>query len=163
MRITIVLVKLDFLSCINLKKTATETFEMLKSGYDEGCLSRTSVSEWHKRFKEGQKSLQDNEQRGCPSTSRMKELTEVIQSVGRRSNFECLDVRRNDRDQLRESVTGDESWCSMYNPETKCQSATWLSPKKPKAQKVRIQQSWVKRMLTAFFDAKGIIHHDCTQ
>jgi hypothetical protein len=41
--------------CVKLKKTATETFEMLKSVYSEECLSRTSVFEWHKRFKEAQK------------------------------------------------------------------------------------------------------------
>jgi hypothetical protein len=66
MRITIISVK--FLSqlegfkleqravikfCAKLKKTATEMFEMLKSAYSEDCLSRTSVFEWHKRFKEG--------------------------------------------------------------------------------------------------------------
>jgi hypothetical protein len=39
--------------CVKLKKTAPETFEMLKSE----CLLRTSVFEWHKRFKEGQESL----------------------------------------------------------------------------------------------------------
>jgi hypothetical protein len=48
----------------------------------------------------------------------------------------------------------------MYNPETKCQYAAWLSPKKVKAQKVRMQKSQVKTMLTAFFYAKGIIHHE---
>jgi hypothetical protein len=31
--------------CVNLKKTATETFEMLKSAYGEECVSRTSVFE----------------------------------------------------------------------------------------------------------------------
>jgi hypothetical protein len=36
--------------CVKLKKTATETFEMLRSAYGEG-LSRTNVFEWHKRFK----------------------------------------------------------------------------------------------------------------
>jgi hypothetical protein len=36
--------------CIKLKKTATE---MLKNAYGKECLSRTSVSEWHKRLKEG--------------------------------------------------------------------------------------------------------------
>jgi hypothetical protein len=46
----------------------------------------------------------------------------------------------------------------MYDPETKCQSETWLSPKIPNAWKVRMQKSWVRTMLTAFFDAKGIIH-----
>jgi hypothetical protein len=37
--------------CVKLKKTATETFEMLKSAYGEECLLRASVFEWHKRFK----------------------------------------------------------------------------------------------------------------
>jgi hypothetical protein len=37
--------------CVNLEKTASETFEMLKSAYGEECLSRTSVFEWHYSFK----------------------------------------------------------------------------------------------------------------
>jgi hypothetical protein len=38
--------------CVKLKKTVIETFELLKSGYCEECLHRTSVSEWHKsRYK----------------------------------------------------------------------------------------------------------------
>jgi hypothetical protein len=56
---------------------------MVKSAYGGECLSRTSVSEWHKMFKE--------------------------------------------------------------------------------AQKVRMQKSRVKTMLTAFFCAKGIIHHEIVQ
>jgi hypothetical protein len=36
---------------VKLKKTTTETFEMLKWAYGEESLSRTSVSEWHERFK----------------------------------------------------------------------------------------------------------------
>jgi hypothetical protein len=66
--------------CVKLKKTAIETFEMLKSAYGEECLLGPSVFEWHKRFKE--------------------------------------------------------------------------------AQKVRMQKSRVKTILTAFFYAKGIIHHE---
>jgi hypothetical protein len=31
--------------CVKLKKTATDTFEMLKSAYDKESLSRTSVFE----------------------------------------------------------------------------------------------------------------------
>jgi hypothetical protein len=64
--------------CVELKKTATETFEMLKSAYGEEFLSRTSVSEWHKSFKDGRESLQDSEQKGCPSTSRTEESTKFI-------------------------------------------------------------------------------------
>jgi hypothetical protein len=47
----------------------------------------------------------------------------------------------------------------MYDPETKRQSATWLSPRKPKAQKVIIQKSQVETMLTPIFYVKCIIHH----
>jgi transposase len=93
LRITVGLVKLDFRRvegfrieqravikfCVKLKKTATETLEMLISAYGEECLSRTSVSEWHKRFKEGRESLEADERKGGPSTSRTEELTEVTQ------------------------------------------------------------------------------------
>jgi hypothetical protein len=47
--------------CVKLKKTAIETFEVLKSMYGEECLSKISVFEWHKRFKEGRESLRDDE------------------------------------------------------------------------------------------------------
>jgi hypothetical protein len=52
---------------------------MLKSAYSEECLLRTSVFEWHKRFKEGRELLQHNEWKGCLSASRTEESTEVIQ------------------------------------------------------------------------------------
>jgi hypothetical protein len=39
-----------------LKKTATDTFEMMKSAYGEECLFITSVFELQKRFR-GQKFL----------------------------------------------------------------------------------------------------------
>jgi transposase len=68
---------------VKLKKTATEMFKMLKSAYGEECLSRKSVFEWHKRYKEGRELLQDDERKGRPSTSRTEESTEVIQK--------CLD------------------------------------------------------------------------
>jgi hypothetical protein len=47
----------------------------------------------------------------------------------------------DNRNVLKRTVMGDESWCFMYNPERKHQNETWLSRKKPKAQKVRMQKS----------------------
>jgi hypothetical protein len=43
--------------CVKIRETDTKTFEMLKSAYVEECLSRASVSEWHKMFKEAQKVI----------------------------------------------------------------------------------------------------------
>jgi hypothetical protein len=66
------------------------------------------------------------------------------------SSVEFVEMTDDDRNVLKRIVMADESWCFMYDPETNCQSATWLSPKKPKAQKVRMQKSQLKTILTAF-------------
>jgi predicted HTH transcriptional regulator len=71
---------------------------MLKSLYSEECLSRTSVFEWNKRFKGGQESLHDDEQKGCPSTSRTEESTEVIP--------ECLAEEQTLSVRMLEEITG---------------------------------------------------------
>jgi transposase len=84
--------------CVQFKKTATGTVEMLKSAHGEECLSRTRVFEWHNRFKEGRESLQDDERKGRPSTSRTEELTEVIQK--------CLAEDRTLRVRMLEEMTG---------------------------------------------------------
>jgi hypothetical protein len=68
MRIAIVLVKffrrVEFLKkeqraaikfCVKLKKTTTETFQMMKSACIEERLPRTNVFEWHEMSKEAQK------------------------------------------------------------------------------------------------------------
>jgi hypothetical protein len=44
--------------CVKLKKTTTETFEILKSEYTEECLSSTCVLKWQKRFQEGLKNCE---------------------------------------------------------------------------------------------------------
>jgi hypothetical protein len=67
------------------------------------------------------------------------------------SSVEFVEMIGGDRNVLKRIVTGDESWCFMYDPETKRQSATWLSPKKPKAQKVRMQKLCVKKKCLLHF------------
>lgn len=57
-------------------------------------------------------------------------------------------------------VTGDESWCLKYDPETKRQSSEWRSPGSPRQKKVRSEKSRIKTMLIAFFDSHGIIHKE---
>ena len=55
-------------------------------------------------------------------------------------------------------VTGDETWCFQYDPETKRQSAEWKHPTEPKPKKSRLEKSKVKTMLICFYDSEGIIH-----
>ena len=44
-----------------LGKNATETYVMLQTAFGASCMNRASVSEWHKRFKEGRESVRDDE------------------------------------------------------------------------------------------------------
>ena len=56
--------------CLKLGKNATETYGMLRTAFEQSCMNRASVFEWHKRFKEGRESMRDDERCG-----RSKEVT----------------------------------------------------------------------------------------
>ena len=46
--------------CFKLGKNARETYGMLQTAFRPSCMNRASVSEWHKRFKEGRESVRDD-------------------------------------------------------------------------------------------------------
>ena len=50
--------------CFKLGKNARETYGMLQTAFVASCINRTSVFEWHKRFKEGRESMRDDERFG---------------------------------------------------------------------------------------------------
>ncbi len=47
--------------CFQPGKNAIETYGMLYTAFGASCMNRASVSERHKRFKEGRESLRDDE------------------------------------------------------------------------------------------------------
>ena len=49
--------------CFKLGKNATEMYGMLQTSFGASCMNRTSVFEWHKRFKEGMQSVRDDERK----------------------------------------------------------------------------------------------------
>jgi len=55
-------------------------------------------------------------------------------------------------------MTGDESWCFVYNSDTKRQSKQWIEQSSPRPKKLRFQKSRVKTMLILFFDHEGVDH-----
>ena len=57
-------------------------------------------------------------------------------------------------------ITGDETWCYQYDPETKRQSMQWTCPLSPRPQKARMSRSQIKTMLICFFDIKGMVHYE---
>ena len=55
---------------VNSIFSATKTVELIQKAYGDAALSRTTIFEWHKRFREGRESVKDNERSGRPTTSR---------------------------------------------------------------------------------------------
>ena len=47
--------------CFKHGKNATETYGMLQNAFRPSHMNRSSVFEWHKRFKEGRESVRDDE------------------------------------------------------------------------------------------------------
>jgi hypothetical protein len=56
--------------CAKLGKSASEILQMLTEAYGAGAMKKSSVSEWHKRFKEGQEHVKDDERTGRRKTRR---------------------------------------------------------------------------------------------
>ena len=64
--------------CFKLGKNAIETYGILRTTFGATCMSRASVFEWHKTFKEGRESVRDDERCG-----RSKEVN-TPQLIGQR-------------------------------------------------------------------------------
>ena len=60
--------------CFKLGKNATETYGMLQTAFRPSCMKWASVSEWHKRFKEGRVSVRDDERCGRSKEVNIPEL-----------------------------------------------------------------------------------------
>ena len=58
-------------------------------------------------------------------------------------------------------VTMDETWMSMFNPETKWKSARWKHTDSPPPKKFRVTASAEKMMVAMFWDNEGVILIHC--
>ena len=84
--------------CFKLGKTATETYGMLQTAYGPSCMNRSSVFQWHKRFKEGRESLRDDERCGRSREVRTSEMIGQINDFmnrDRRVSIETLSAQFN--------------------------------------------------------------------
>ena len=67
--------------CFKLGKNATETYGILQTAFGASCMNQASVFKWHKRFKEGKRSVRDDERCGRNKEVRTPEL------IGQIKNF----------------------------------------------------------------------------
>ena len=49
--------------CCKVDFSATKPVELIQKAYGDAALSRTTIFEWHKRFREGKESVKDDERR----------------------------------------------------------------------------------------------------
>ena len=52
--------------CVEINKSATETFASLTEAYGDATLSRTMVFKWHKAFKDSRENVEDDPRSGRP-------------------------------------------------------------------------------------------------
>ena len=63
--------------CLKLDKNSTETYEMIKTAFEDDSLSRLKTFEQFKRFKKSWKSTEDDPRSGKPSTSRNDDVLKI--------------------------------------------------------------------------------------
>lgn len=76
------------------------------------------------------------------------------------ASLELRNQLNEDPDFFHKVITGDESWCYGYDPETKQQSSQWKTPSSPRSKKARQVKSNIKTLLICFFDCRGVVHSE---
>ena len=64
--------------CVQNPISGAETFRMLQKAFGDDCLSRASVFDWYKLFKEGREHVDDEPRPGQPLTSTDDQLVNKI-------------------------------------------------------------------------------------
>jgi hypothetical protein len=62
---------IDIKFCAKLGKNASHTCALLSEACGREAMKKSSVSEWHKRFKEGPENVEDDERSGRPKSHRI--------------------------------------------------------------------------------------------
>jgi len=67
--------------CAKLGKSGSKTLQLLRTAYGDAVLSSAQVFRWHKAFKDGRESNEDEECAGRPSASRNENNVARVKAV----------------------------------------------------------------------------------
>jgi len=57
-------------------------------------------------------------------------------------------------------ITGDETWCFAYDPETKPQNSEWVGEITARPKDLKFQRSHIKKTSINIFDPQGVVHKE---
>ena len=64
--------------CFQLKKTISETIQMMQKAFGNECMSKIWIKEWYNRFKGGRTSVDSDSRSGRPSTTKTLDNIERV-------------------------------------------------------------------------------------
>ncbi|CAN8003290.1 unnamed protein product [Ixodes hexagonus] len=67
--------------CVKLRKNGTETLKMLRKAYGDDAMKQSQTFMWHKRFRGGRESVNDDDRSGRPSTSQTDDSVQKVRQV----------------------------------------------------------------------------------
>jgi len=73
----------------------------------------------------------------------------------------CQDIKAMvdaDKHFLNKIITGDETWCFAYDPETKRQSSEWVGETYPRLKKLKFQR--LTMLIIFLFDSLWVVHKE---
>ncbi|KAG5308253.1 GVQW3 protein, partial [Acromyrmex insinuator] len=163
--------------CFKLKKTPSETLELLQTAYGNECLSRSKVFEWYARFKAARFKARPLD--AVFYKSILERLLARIRRV-RPNQYKSGDWfllhdnapahtailvdhdfgSRNPDEFLRRFIIVDETWIHYFTLETKEQSKQWTSPSEPAPKKAKTVKSTGKVIAPHLTKKKVFFHQD---
>jgi len=76
--------------CAKLGKSGSETLQFLRTVYGDAVVSSAQVLRWHKAFKDGRESVEDEQRAGRPSTSKTENNVARLKAVLDRDGRLCV-------------------------------------------------------------------------
>ena len=109
--------------CFKLGKNAAEMYGIFQTAFGPSCMNRASVFEWHKRFKEGEETVRDDERSARSKEVRTPELMCQIKNFvdkDRRVSIETISAQFDGNVGTVYTIIR-----YFYDLETKRQSSQW--------------------------------------
>ncbi|UYV70821.1 hypothetical protein LAZ67_8000735 [Cordylochernes scorpioides] len=103
--------------CVKLQISATDTFEMLNKAFPNNAPKRTTVFEWHSRFKAGRISIEDDPRQGRPTFQRTDENLEQDTGISKttigRIVTEDLRLKKTPAKFIPRFLTNEQKLCRL--------------------------------------------------